>query len=201
HCTVQDDRTHSDQCTLPHRAAVHYGAMPHAHSTADEARRACVGVNHRQVLDVARVADHDAIGITANHDVVPDGGAFADRDIEQHGGVGCDERGRCNDGRLVRHAHLTVSPRLRSTVVPPDSSVSRSAYWPGSRPPSARSRLKTVIGAPTMNRSVISSARASLPSSRAMPPRRRVTARRIVASRPGARPYASAYTAIVSLEE
>ena len=68
----------------PIRAGVDNGRMADGHVTAHDARKIVGQMNDGVVLDVAVVADDDAVDVAAQDGVVPDAGAVAQGDIAHH---------------------------------------------------------------------------------------------------------------------
>ena len=94
-CTVQDDRSHTDQAAVPDRTAMDNRIVSHRHIIADHRRSASVRVDRRIILDIAAPADPDAVIIPAQDRVKQDAGIVSDRHVAD------DHRSFCNAGCIA----------------------------------------------------------------------------------------------------
>ena len=79
------------------RAAVERGAVAHGDAVAD-LRLAC---DDGLVADGDERADDDGVGLGEDRGAVPDGRVLSDRDVAEHGGVGCYENTRRKVGDIL----------------------------------------------------------------------------------------------------
>jgi hypothetical protein len=84
---VHDHAVDADQAAVADGAAVQHHLVPDAHGVAERHRIARVDVQHRGVLDVAALADRDAVVLGADHDLEPDAHLVVQRDIADQRGV------------------------------------------------------------------------------------------------------------------
>src|SRR5262249_35380611 len=110
---VEDDRAHPDHAVVLDDAAVEDRPVPDRHSRPHQARKARVGVEHREVLDVRPVADLDALGIAADHRVVPDARIAPEADVAEGDRPSGDGGGWVDVGVVVavlRHSSWISTP-------------------------------------------------------------------------------------------
>src|SRR5262249_46041829 len=84
-------RTHGDEAIALYRATMQDGTVPDSDSFFDHERMAVRDMQETAVLNVAVVADGDAIDVASHHAVEPDARAFADLYTPDHHGRGSDE--------------------------------------------------------------------------------------------------------------
>ena len=108
---VEDDRTHPDQAIVLDRAAVQNDAVAHRNPISNQAGHSGIGMDHRQVLNVARFADHDPVGVAADDRVVPDTRVLADLDIADQDRSSGNEHGRVDHVvKSIEAASLDYKP-------------------------------------------------------------------------------------------
>lgn len=100
--TVEQNRAHRDQAIVFDRRAVHDGAMTDGDTVSNVRRDAIVNMNDGSILNVAVVADHDRVGVAANHRGGPHRDALSESHVAGDDGGGMDERGGIDHGGSER---------------------------------------------------------------------------------------------------
>ena len=88
---VKDGGAHADQRAVADGAAVEDGAVADGAAGTDRQRRAGIGMEHAEVLDVGAGAEADALVVAADHHAEPDADLFAQFDIADDLGAAGDK--------------------------------------------------------------------------------------------------------------
>ncbi len=122
---VEHDRAHSDQRAVADPAAVQDHVVADRAVLADLERKAHVGVQRAELLDVRPRADDDRLVVAPQHRAEPYADVAPEPDVADQAGVGGDPV--MTLGRQLRAAaferierHRLKSPRLRSSLVEVD---------------------------------------------------------------------------------
>src|SRR5437867_3751203 len=118
---VEHRRAVADQALFAQRRGVDRGVVADRRAGADLGPAARRDVHDRAVLHVGAAADHDRIEVSAEHGVVPDGGALLDRHVADDHGGGRDERGRVDLRTLALEAEQWHGLDPRSILGVPSS--------------------------------------------------------------------------------
>lgn len=84
---VENRCAHPDEAFIVHRAGMHDRGMSNGHVPSENTGKIISEVQHRIVLHVRVLADHDAIDVTSEHSVVPHAGMRTERHVSK------DDRG------------------------------------------------------------------------------------------------------------
>ncbi len=100
-CSIQDRRAHSNQALILDGAGVDDRGVADRDMATEDAGEIISEVQHRVVLNVRIVADHNAIDVAAEDGVVPNAGVRAEGNIAENNGGAGDVNIRTERGLLA----------------------------------------------------------------------------------------------------
>ena len=99
---IEDDRAHADQTFVADSAGVDNRGMANGDIIAHDAGKIVRQMKDRVVLDIAVVANDDAVDVAAQDGVIPNAGAVAQGDVAHHYRAARDVDAFANDRFLAQ---------------------------------------------------------------------------------------------------